>query len=477
MKASVILEGYLSPIKVFVIFALFFGIIFIFLTPPYQVSDEDNHFYRAYQLSGLEFRGQKTQVGPGGALPRSLLDTKNSFDYLAQKPTHKVNPSLIKTGLSKPLDSRDKVPISFPNTVLYPPAPYVPSAIAIGILRHFEPPPLVLMYVARLCTFAAWFLLVYAAIKVTPVGKWAFCVLALMPMSLFTGASMSADAITNGLSFLAVALFFCHAMTKGHLVSKDYLALLGVSAGLALCKPPYFLLAFLFLLLPLAKFRSKKQYWKFASGLVLVILIMLVAWAFITKGLYANYRVTYDLANGRLIHAHQQVSVIIQQPFDYVATLYNTYFTGQGDARAVGFIGMLGWLTFLPLWSVILDYGLIAVSLRWLRAEDKENLVPLSRGRKLLIAVVGIATIMAFSTLAYLTYTPVGKSSIDGIQGRYFIPLSVLLVAFFATKVRSKSLNYKKLSLWTVAGVGVMLVSSVIVIIFRYYVHSAAVTS
>ena len=472
MKASEISGRYLSPIKVFVVFALVFGIIFIFLTPPYQVSDEDNHFYRAYQLSELQLRGNKTQVGPGDTLPRRLLDTKNSFDYLAQQPTHKVDYDLVKAGLSRPLDSKDKVPIGFPNTVIYPPAPYVPSAIAIGILRHFEPPPLLLMYAARLCTFAAWFLLIYASIKITPVGKWAFCVFALMPMSLFTGASVSADAVTNGLSFLAVALFFRYAMTKDSLIRKDYLALFGVSAGLALCKPPYFLLAFLFLLLPIAKFKSKKRYLQFAGSLVLIILVMLVGWAFVTKGLYANYRITYDLANGQLIHAHQQAALIIHQPFEYIATLYNTYFTGQGDARAVGFIGMLGWLAFLPFWSVLLGYGLIVVSLGWLGGEEEKNLVPLARWRKLLIAAIGIAGILAFSTLAYLTYTPLGKSSIDGIQGRYFIPLSVLLVAFFATKLRPKTLQLRKLSFWTTVGLGVMLVSSIIVIIFRYYVHS-----
>ncbi len=465
-------DFYLHPAKVFLVLALFFGLIFLFLTPPYQVSDEDNHFYRAYQLSELGIVGHKNQLGAGGTLPRSLLETKNSFDYLAQEKTHKLNFNLVRTGLTRPLERQDKTPINFPNTVLYPPVPYIPAAFGIAVLRQFDAPPLVLMYTARLLTFIAWLLLTYMAIKITPKGKWVFCVLALMPMSLFTGASLSADALTNGLSFLAVALFFRYAMTKDLLTRRDYLILLGTSAGLMLSKSPYFILALLYLLLPRAKFKSLKNYYLFAGSLALGMLLMFVVWGHVTKGLYTNYRVTYDLVNGQLIHAHQQASFILHKPLSYLAAIYNSYFTGVGDARIMGYVGMLGWLTFLPLWFVIFNFGLIATALGWMPDDEQKNLVKLKNWQKLLIASVGVVTILAFTTLAYLTYTPVGKSIVDGIQGRYFIPISVLLVAFFGFKSKAKTPEYQKLCKLMTLGMALMLVSSVVVIVLRYYVHS-----
>jgi uncharacterized membrane protein len=49
---------------------------------------------------------------------------------------------------------------------------------------------------------------------------------------------------------------------------------------------------------------------------------------------------------------------------------------------------------------------------------------------KLFYALAGsaIATVLLLSTTLYLTYTPVGLNKIEGIQGRYFIPLLPLFI-------------------------------------------------
>jgi len=63
-----------KPEKVFLVVSLIFWILFCLVTPPFQVVDEDAHFYRAYQVSEggiLAERGWKTV---GGFLPKSLKE-------------------------------------------------------------------------------------------------------------------------------------------------------------------------------------------------------------------------------------------------------------------------------------------------------------------------------------------------------------------------------------------------------------------
>lgn len=49
----------IKPEIAYAILALFFGILFIFIVPPFYVQDEVHHFYRAYQLSDAKLIGDK----------------------------------------------------------------------------------------------------------------------------------------------------------------------------------------------------------------------------------------------------------------------------------------------------------------------------------------------------------------------------------------------------------------------------------
>lgn len=45
----------LNAAKSFLFIFLLFGTLMVFLTPPFQVPDEINHFYRAWQVSTGSF--------------------------------------------------------------------------------------------------------------------------------------------------------------------------------------------------------------------------------------------------------------------------------------------------------------------------------------------------------------------------------------------------------------------------------------
>ena len=66
---------------------------------------------------------------------------------------------------------------------------------------------------------------------------------------------------------------------------------------------------------------------------------------------------------------------------------------------------------------------------------DNYEKIDLTRLEKWFMIFIVISTIILMSTSLYLQWTPVGSRLIEGIQGRYFIPLFALL-AFVSTKIK-----------------------------------------
>jgi hypothetical protein len=82
----------------------------------------------------------------------------------------------------------------------------------------------------------------------------------------------------------------------------------------------------------------------------------------------------------------------------------------------------LGWLdTPMPRWY----FGSAAVALgcAWL--------APGNRAPIILPALLGVVTLlavlMATSAALYMSWTPIGKMTIDGVQGRYMLPVMALI--------------------------------------------------
>ena len=97
--------------------------------------------------------------------------------------------------------------VSFSAIITYSPISYLASAFAITIGKILNFSPIILMYIGRLANLLVWLLFIYLAIRITPVHKWVLLILSLMPMTIFQGASLSADSFTMALSFLVIAIY------------------------------------------------------------------------------------------------------------------------------------------------------------------------------------------------------------------------------------------------------------------------------
>lgn len=308
------------PENAFIFIGTIFGILFLLITPPFQVPDEPSHFYRAFYVSEFGVLAQKldnksTKSGVafwvrrdgtfieakakedanmhvrrsvyeavpaevahkimyyvgraletgdqqifkfqlieknskiykyearitkikedevlagvheitsvsgrvGEFLPESLVATLKVMDDVAFHPKKKQNVDEIFSLLKLPLSPDNKSFVEFPNTALYTPLPYLPQAFGIALGRIFNFSPLILVYIGRIFNLFAWIFLVYLAIKTTPISKWLIFLLALTPMSLFQASSLSADAFTNGVAFLLIALFLLYSFDKAKTIKR-----------------------------------------------------------------------------------------------------------------------------------------------------------------------------------------------------------------------------------------------------------------
>ncbi|MDB5178149.1 MAG: hypothetical protein JWN01_92 [Patescibacteria group bacterium] len=431
------------------------GLVLLVLVPPFQVADEATHFYRAYEVSQGRFIARRLATGTGDELPRSLSQSFAPFTYMMFDPGAKMRLSLLRSELRRPLDPGRTRPTRFENTSLYPPVSYAPQALAIAAGRLFQAPPVVLLYLARLAGLVVWLGLILLAVRRLPAAGLAIAALAITPMALYQAVSASGDATTMGLAFLLVAQAIAYARRTTPLTDKQLAGVIITALLLALCKAPYVLLVLLVVIIPRRQVAGRR-YLALLAGAVVMPLLVAGGWAVVAQHNFVNLRAGVDQS--------AQLQFILHHPYGYAANLWRTFATTVGDYLAIQFIGILGWLdTKLPIWAVIADWFVIGLAVL---CAPPAGL--LRRWQRAWAGLVGLGAVVAIATLLYLTWTAPKAPAVEGLQGRYFIPLSILLLAVGGGWL-SGDVVHRRLSL-TIAGLmSIVLIATLAVVGSRYY--------
>ncbi|MGQ0613905.1 MAG: DUF2142 domain-containing protein [Planctomycetaceae bacterium] len=376
----------LEPGRFFVRAAAAAGLALVFLTPPFQVADEPHHLFRAYQISQGRVTGEKG----GGTLPRSLQEVAGGTSSRFGRQDW----SRIRSGLLRPLAPEDETFVPFANTVIQAPAPYLPQALAIALARPFGAPPLVLLYLARLANLACAVCLTALAIRVAPAFRWGFALLGLMPMTIFQSASASPDACTTAAAFLFVACILNS--------NVPFLRLFVLAVFVVLSKQAY-------LCLVLLAFAQPGR-WRQSIALVGASVVATGLWAWQVRALYVPLRPGVDPV--------EQARLVLGAPLRFLALVVHDY--GHHTLRYFNhFVGELGWADTPVPHGLPRAYG-ISLLVAALAACDTRML---ARTRVLLLLVFS-AGLLSISGLVYLSWNAVGADQIQGIQGRYFLPLA-----------------------------------------------------
>jgi len=442
MKHLVIGKPFLlmfKPQKIFLFTAIFWGTISVFITPPFQVPDEPAHFFRAYQIASGNFFPVTQNNMVGGIIPLSIIKTVDFFVKIPFHTEQKTDFEKIKKSLALSLNPKVTSFTFFPNTATYAPVLYVPQSFAISIGKCFNTTPLLILYAARIFTLVSWTILIYLAIVLTPVYKYLFTLLALTPMSVFQAASMSPDSLTIGAAFLFIAVIFRLSFNADKGLKKlDLLYLIVLLIFLTLSRYAYCFLYLLFFLIPVRKADSLKHYLLAAMLLLIITCITLLIGGSFVKHIYESIDPSMSFYGNpaKKVQPYLQIQFILTHITCYFKTLFVTFWTYKFFIHS--FIGKLGWLdTPLPLTYVLMaSFTLIFISVC-----EFSQYVVISIRQKLIMLTSICSVIVVISLLLYLSWSPVGSSIIEGIQGRYFIPIAPLVFTLLYNRTMILSEN------------------------------------
>jgi hypothetical protein len=427
----------LTPDRLVLALGLAGGLLLVFVTPPFHVPDEPAHFVRAYQIA----TAAAAEPGPGGGigyrLPASLRQLAELCTAgVAFHPGRRLEPGLLAAAWRLPLAPERRVFLPAGSLTLYTPVPYLAAAAAVAGGRLLALRPLALLYLARLGNLAAALAVSWIAVRIAPAQRWLLALLALTPMAMFERSSASADALTNALPLLLVSCLLSLILRRvvdpagRQPAGRRSVLLLATALLLAAAKGVYCLLDLLVFLVPPVG-RAKESAVAGCSRARAVAGLWAGGLAATVAGAGISAWVTHrfaSLGSPRLgVHPEAQLRGVLAAPPHFLGLAAADY-VHHLPRYGAGFVGTFGWLdTPLPRPSMVL-WGLLLLAAALTGGDPALALAAWQR--RLAAAITG-AVLLLLSLSQYVTWTPVGAGFVDGLQGRYFLPVAPVAAILF----------------------------------------------
>ncbi len=122
------------------------------------------------------------------------------------------------------------------------------------------------------------------------------------------------------------------------------------------------------------------------------------------------------------------VCIVTRNPIEFIGTLGNSFIT-HDYTYITSFIGKIGWTSIIVPHFILFTFAAILIIATLYTntspvklTESWENKVPA------IMLFAGAVTILSIYGVLYLTFTPVGKNIVEGVQGRYFIPAAPFIL-------------------------------------------------
>lgn len=390
--------------KKYIILASIIGLVYLVLLPFGIGADESKHWLRIYEVSEGHMLSDRGIDGGGGRKMDSGLipiETSESFYSVSKFWNASIN-------------SSSKHFYTFSNTALYSPVSYAVQALTVAVGKIFTNRIVFLTYMAKISGFLFSLIMIYMSIKYIPVKKDAIILISFMPMFIQQSVVITADGFINAVAvaFTAYVLYLKYTY-EDVITRKQILVLLAFMLIIGLCKVVFLPICFLIFILPQEKFKNKNLFFKTTISLFLLSCFMNITWLMISSSYLGEIR---EGVNGG-----QQVMGILSNPLGYLKIMYNTIIS-NGEMILWQFFGDgLGALS-IPIKRF--PYYIYAEMMLIAALADSEKKIDIKTRIVALIAFTG--TIILIFTAEYVQWTRVGAEIIDGIQGRYFIPIALI---------------------------------------------------
>lgn len=406
--------------NVFVPIALFLGMIFNFVIMIHGVPDEPWHIDTAYKYSNKIMFIEDTNI-PGTIYKREC-DVKME-DMLANGVESNSYYQLKNHLFEIPEDQKLQKVSYIDTSNLMPFFVYLPTALGISIGRILGLSSIFTLLLGRLLNLLFFILVVECAIRIIPYGKNVFAMIAMLPIAMQQAASASYDTFINAVILLFIAL--CYKLTNDEEKRKRDIIVLVILVFLIATLKAGVYLPISLLLFSLYKQNKRKKITVrrivISIGIISVIIVIL---SIILMKYYPTISGLLGTMTDYDPNINYTLGYLLQHPAKIVYLYWNT-FIQKGDLYLRGALGgVLAWHDIRINWiyMFILLIGLLFL------VNVEEDSYRESNKKKILLCVSGISPMLLIMLSMLFACTKMSSSSIQAVQGRYFLPLMPLLL-------------------------------------------------
>lgn len=443
-----------KPQQVFLFTGTLLAIIYLLLLPPLAVPDEEEHLKEAYyQLNRILGKQQKE-----GTVLMDLEDFHGMQEF-GTTPSlceyDRLKESFFKKGRETGTIEVDRFDTQAPMVT------YLPGMAGIFLGKALGLNGVKVIVLGRVFSILFYVFTMYWVIRLMPMGKGAAFILAILPMTIQQCCSYSYDSVVIELAFLYLAVLFGLIYKEEPIRRWQVVLYVFFVVMLSICKGgTYMPLCLLTMLIPVSRFRDKKQKWMFVG-----IMALAAVFAFLSSTLgyvlYVAAPTAEQAANSYLAGEAYGAAGLLKEPLTFIYLSVRTLFL-DGDGFLETMLGMqLGWLNIFV--SRIVIYGLLFLMALSMQARAGEDDMEVTTGQKIFYALVALMPLGMVLVSMFMSWTPKNSTEIAGIQGRYLLPaLPVLLLLFrngnvAVKKDRSRAYMFLALCLQCGAIYGILL--------------------
>ncbi|MDR3243290.1 MAG: DUF2142 domain-containing protein [Elusimicrobiota bacterium] len=392
--------------KIFLMFFIVFGALYLIILPMFGSNDEPNHWKRILQISRGGIIAQSTSQGVGGLLPSNTI----------------VRVKGVKDLFSK-FDENNIEFLEFGNTAAYSPISYLlhlPGVIAANLLGDYV---FASAYAGRLSCFLLSLVLLYFIIKKLPFKKKTFFVLTTAPLFLQEASSLNADIFIYISSYIAVAFALIYSYGN-HLDDKmkirRLIFIFFLSIAISLMKTVYLPIILIFLMIPASMFKSRKQALFLFSALFIISFAADLIWTIKSS-------VAYDTGfnNMAFVFAHP-ISFIILLTRNAAANFLYAIYGSFGGNLGFGVTGE----SPISLWLIIFYVLSILFVILSEKYQDFKFL-----HRFLFFIISGSVIVLSIASMIYISinFWQSPNAIIYFTAARYFIPAWFFIALFISS--------------------------------------------
>lgn len=406
---SVLLDKKLKKEELFLLVGIPISVLYLVFVLPLNVPDEYSHYRTTIKVSMFQFFNQDIMV------PKNL-EALNIYSLFNNDISYNNLESARAGG--------------------YHPMLYIFSGFGVLLSKLLQLSPIIGIYMGRCANLIVFLILGYFTIKKIPMGKFLMLIYLLNPMFLQQSASLSADALTNIFSMLFISYILYIKYDKKEVETKDFLILFISYAYVLVGKYAYFLLGLLFILI----WKDLKKYFKKHKKTVFIVTIIVfliaVSWFAFTR--LSNSEIetlTYNKPQSEV----SKLSYILNNPANIIPIYVNTIISNINFYVVSFFGGALGSLNIAVSQIYVIAYIIILFLSIFIDKEKYE----FDKKSKIISIIIFVLTFHIVLVGLYFGWGVITDLFIQGVQGRYFIPIVILL---FLPLIKKRNINLNKIS-------------------------------